>query len=148
MKTTRPSWAYTSVLCNNCRGDRRVVGSFPQPGRLAGVLLKPLQITLDVHFGREPKWLLYIDVGVRFRARTELCARKEDFGLCENRTKTVIPWTIIYVFNVGMIRVYQLKCDSLEMFFVCECNDVPLMYLYVDLSWRWSTWLMEPNEPC
>ena len=42
------------------------------------------QITLDVHFGREPKWLLYIDVGVRFRARTELCARKEDFGSGEN----------------------------------------------------------------
>ena len=70
----------------------------PDPGRLAGGLLKPLQITLVAHFGREPKWLSYIDVGVRFgrepncvrgkrtsvRARTELCARK-----------TVIPWTII-----------------------------------------------------
>ena len=48
--------------------------------------------------------------------------------------KTVIPWTIIYVFNVGMIRVYRLKCDSLEMVSVCECNDVPQMYLYVGLS--------------
>ena len=60
-------------------------------------------------------------------ARTELCARK-----------TVIPWTITYVFNVGMIRVYRLTCDSLEMFSVCECNDVPRMYLYVGLS---ATWL-------
>ena len=58
-----------------------------------------------------------------FRARTELCARK-----------TVIPWTIIYVFNFGMIRVYRFKCDSLEMFSVCKCNDVPRMYLYVGLS--------------
>ena len=41
---------------------------------------------LDAHFGREPKWFLYIDVAVRFRARTELCARKEDFGSGENRT--------------------------------------------------------------
>ena len=57
------------------------------------------------------------------RAITELYARK-----------TVIPWTIIYVFNVGMIQVYRLKCDSLEMFSVCECNDVPPMYLYVSLS--------------
>ena len=57
------------------------------------------------------------------RARTKLCARK-----------TVIPWTIIYVFNVGMIRVYRLKCDSLEMFSACECNDAPRMYLYVGLS--------------
>ena len=57
------------------------------------------------------------------RARTELCARN-----------TVIPWTIIYVFNVGMIWVYRLKCDSLEMFSVCKCNDVPRMYLYVGLS--------------
>ena len=31
----------------------------------------------------------------------------------------------IYVYNVGMIRVYWLKCDSLEMFSVCECIDVP-----------------------
>ena len=40
------------------------------------------------------------------------------------------------MFNVGMIRVYRLKCDSLEMFSVCECNDVPRirMYLYVGLS--------------
>ena len=53
-------------------------------------------------------------------ARTEGCAQK-----------MVIPWTIIYVFNVGMIRVYQLKCDSLEMFSVCECNDVHRMYLYI-----------------
>ena len=51
-----------------------------------GGLLKPLQITLDVHFGREPKWLLYIDVGVRFRARTELCVRKEHFGSGKNRS--------------------------------------------------------------
>ena len=36
--------------------------------------------------------------------------------------------------NVGMIRVYQLKCDSLEMFSACECNDVPQMYLYIGLS--------------
>ena len=57
------------------------------------------------------------------RARTEVCARR-----------TVIPWTIIYVFNVGMIRVYRLKCDSLEMFSVCEGNDVPRMYFYVGLS--------------
>ena len=48
--------------------------------------------------------------------------------------KTVILWTIIYVFNVGMIRVYRLKCDSLEMFSMCECIDVPQMYLYVSLS--------------
>ena len=46
----------------------------------------PAEITLDVHFGREPKWLLYIDVGVRFRARTELFVRKEDFDSGENRT--------------------------------------------------------------
>ena len=46
------------------------------------------------------------------RARTELCARK-----------TVIHWTIIYVINVGMIRVYRLKCDSLEMFSVYKCID-------------------------
>ena len=39
------------------------------------------------------------------RVRTELCARK-----------TVIPCTIICVFKVGRIRVYRLKCDSLEMF--------------------------------
>ena len=57
------------------------------------------------------------------RARTELCARK-----------TVIHWTIIYVINVGMIRVYRLKCDSLEMFSVHKCIDVPRMYLYVGLS--------------
>ena len=57
------------------------------------------------------------------RARTELCARK-----------TVIHWTIIYVINVGMIRVYRLKCDSLEMFSVYKCIDVPRMYLYVGLS--------------
>ena len=37
--------------------------------------------------------VVIVDVGVRFRARTKLCAQK-----------TVIPWTIIYVFNVGMIR--------------------------------------------
>ena len=48
--------------------------------------------------------------------------------------KTVIPWTIIYVFNAGMIRVYRLKCDSLEMFSVCEGNDVLRMYIYVGLS--------------
>ena len=68
------------------------------------------------------------------RARTEVCAGK-----------TAIPWTIIYVFNVGMIRVYRLKCDSQE-FSVCECNDVPRMYLYVGLSA--TSWLMEPNKPC
>ena len=90
------------------------VGSFPEPGRFAGGLLKSPADNPNVHFGREPKWLLYIDVGVRFRARTELGARK-----------TVIPWTIIYVYNVGMIRVYRLKCDSLEMFSMCECIDVP-----------------------
>ena len=61
--------------------------------------------------------------GCSVRARTELCA-----------WKTVIPWTIIYVINVGMIRVYRLKCDSLEMFSVYECDDVPQMYLYVGLS--------------
>ena len=43
----------------------------------------------NVNFGREAKWLLYIDVGVRFRARTELGARKEDFGSGENRTVCV-----------------------------------------------------------
>ena len=57
------------------------------------------------------------------RARTKLCARK-----------MVIHWTIIYVINVGMIRVYRLKCDSLEMFSVYKCIDVPRMYLYVGLS--------------
>ena len=57
------------------------------------------------------------------RARTKLCARK-----------TVIPWTIIYVFNVGMIRVCRLKCASLEMFSLYKCNDVPQMYLLVGLS--------------
>ena len=36
--------------------------------------------------------------------------------------------------NVGIIWVYQLKCDSLEMFSECKCNDVPRMYLYVGLS--------------
>ena len=47
------------------------------------------------------------------RATTELCARK-----------TVIPWTIICVFNVGRIRVYiSLHCVSatLEMFSMCKC---------------------------
>ena len=39
--------------------------------------------------------------GCSVRARTKLCAQK-----------TVIPWTITYVINVGMIRVYRLKCDS------------------------------------
>ena len=48
--------------------------------------MKPLHIALDAHFGRAPKWLLYIDVGVRFRARTELHARKEDFVSGENQT--------------------------------------------------------------
>ena len=58
------------------------------------------------------------------RARTELCARK-----------TVIHWTIIYVINVGMIRVYRFfRCDSLEMFSVHKYIDVPQMYLYVGLS--------------
>ena len=71
--------------------------------------------------GREPNCVRGRRTSVR--ARTELCARK-----------TVIPWTIIYVFNVGMIRVYRLKCYSLEMFSVCKCNDVPQMYLYVGLS--------------
>ena len=79
-------------------------------------LLKPLQITLDVHFGREPKWSLYIDMGDRFRARTELCARKEDFGSGENRSVCAEDgYSLddnIYVFNVGIIRVYRLKCDS------------------------------------
>ena len=76
--------------------------------------------------------------GCSVRARTELCARKGGlrFGrepeLCAR--KTVIHWTIIYVINVGMIRVYRLKCDSLEMFSVYKCIDVPRMYLYVGLS--------------
>ena len=43
--------------------------------------------------GREPSCVRGRRTSVR--ARTEVCARK-----------TVIPWTIIYVFNVGMIRVY------------------------------------------
>ena len=81
-------------------------------------------------------------MGVRFRVRTELGAWKEDFGSGENRTGcaeeglrfgrepncvrgTVIPWTIIYVYNVGMIWLYRLKCDSLEMFSMCKCIDVP-----------------------
>ena len=71
--------------------------------------------------GREPNCVHERRTSVR--ARTELCA-----------LKTVIPWTMIYVFNVGMIRVYRLKCDSLEMFSVCEYSDVPQMYLYVGLS--------------
>ena len=87
VKTTRPSWAYASVVYKTCRGRQESrVGSFPEPGRLAGGLLKPPADNSNVHFGRERKWSLYIDVGVRFRARTELGARKEDFGSRENRT--------------------------------------------------------------
>ena len=71
--------------------------------------------------GREPNCVRGRRTSVP--ARTELCARK-----------TVIPWTIICLFNVGMIRVYRLKCDSLEMFSMYECNDVPRMDLYVGLS--------------
>ena len=97
MKATRPSWAYTSVLCDTCMGDRIVVlGVSRSQAGLQGDSRNPCRY----HFGREPKWLLYIDVGVRFgrepncvrgrrcsvRARTELCARKGDFGLGENRT--------------------------------------------------------------
>ena len=74
-------------------------------------------------------------MGVQFRVRTELCARKEDFGSGENRTVCAEDgYSLIYVFNVGMIRVYRFKFDSLEMFSVCKCNDVPRMYLYVGLS--------------
>ena len=62
------------------------VGSFPEPGRLAGGLLKPLQITLVAHFGREPKWLSYIDVGVRFGREPNCVRGREDFGSGENRT--------------------------------------------------------------
>ena len=74
-----------------------------------------------LRFGREPNCLRGRRTLVR--ARTELCARKED--LVSARTdlyarKTVIPWTIIYVCEWGMIRVYRLKCESLEMFSVCE----------------------------
>ena len=84
-----------------------------------------LQIALDAHSGREPKWLLYIDVGVRFRPRTELYARKEDFGSGENRTVCAKDGYSLddnmYIYNVGMIRVYRLKCDSLEIFSVYKC---------------------------
>ena len=86
-------------------------------------------------------------MGVWFRVRTELCARKEDFGSVENRSVCAedgYSMTIIYVFNVGMIRVYRLKYDSLEMFSVCECNDVLQVYLYVGLS----ATSQEINKPC
>ena len=74
-----------------------------------------------LRFGREPNYVRGRRTSVR--GRTELCARK-----------TVILWTIIYVINVGMIQVYRLKCDSLEMFSVYKCIDVLRMYLYVGLS--------------
>ena len=87
---TRPSWAHTSVVYKTCMGRQESrIGSVPEPGRLAGGLLKPPADNPNVHFGRELKWLLYIDVGVRFMARTELGARKEDFGSGENRTLCV-----------------------------------------------------------
>ena len=57
--------------------------------------------------GREPNCVRGRETSVR--ARTELCARK-----------TVIPWTRVIMCECGMIRVYQLKCDSLEMFSVNE----------------------------
>ena len=67
--------------------------------------------------------------GTSVRARTELCLREKGTSvrartdLCAR--KTVIPWTIIIVCECGMIRVYQLKCDSLEM-----CDDcVPSQWL-------------------
>ena len=60
-----------------------------------------------LQFGREPNCVHGIRTSVR--ARTDLCARK-----------MVIPWTIIYVCEWGMIGVYRLKCYSLEMFSVYE----------------------------
>ena len=64
-----------------------------------------------------------------------MCARKG--GLRFGREPNCVRGrhrTIIYVINVGIIRVYRLKCDSLEMFSVYKCIDVPRMYLYVGLS--------------
>ena len=80
---------------------------FPGARSACRGLIKPLQITLDV--GVRLNRTGCTEEGLR-SGITKLCARK-----------TVIPWMIICVYNVGMIRVHRLKCDSLEMFSVHKC---------------------------
>ena len=55
--------------------------------------------------------------GTAVRAKTELCAQKKDFVSGVSRTVCAEDG---FVCECGMIRVYQLKCDSLEMFSVNE----------------------------
>ena len=60
--------------------------------------------------------------GLQGDSRTECVEEALRSGITELCAwKTVIAWTIIYVYNVGMIRLHWLKCDSLEMFSVYKC---------------------------
>ena len=116
----------------------RHVGSFPEPGRLAGGLLKPLWIGWVFSSG-EPKYSVRNSLGVRF-GRTEVqCADNLGCSVWENRStvrgKTVIPRTnslnvllLDYLCILGLSATLR-RCSPLY-----ECDSILRIYLYVWLK--------------
>ena len=71
------------------RYDSRV-GSFPEPGRLGGGLLRSMRASLGVRFGREPKCLWVFGSGknrsVSSGENRVVCVEDWVFGSGENRS--------------------------------------------------------------